>query len=317
MHVLWHPATLAHPAPPGYPETPTRIERLVEGLRGLGHHTEVPELDLDRARALAVLVHGEEYVARFERSCRRGDSLLDSADNPIAPASFEAALAAVAVAVAAWDRAVDARQPVFAAIRPPGHHCERDHAMGFCFLANVAIVAAAARAVGTPRVAIVDFDVHHGNGTQHIFEADPAVWFGSLHQFPLYPGTGAASECGVGAGVGTTLNVPLPAGTGPEAFLAALDQLRDAIVAFGPDLLLVSAGFDAWREDPLGGLQLEVATFAAIGERLGRLAKQLDTPLVACLEGGYDTDQLAALVAAFLQGTALGLGNVGFGNVVR
>lgn len=310
MDVLWHPATLEHPAPPGYPETPARVEVLVRGLPALGHPTFAPDLDPERARRGAELVHGAEYVARFERSCARGDSLLDSADNPLSRASFGAALAAVAVALATWDRAVATAQPVFAAIRPPGHHCERDRAMGFCYFANIAIVAAAAREAGVARVAIVDFDVHHGNGTQHIFETDPNVWFGSLHQFPFYPGTGARVEVGVGAGAGATLNVPLPAGTGPAAFLAALDQeVIEALTAFRPDLLLVSAGFDAWRQDPLGGMQLEVATYGEIGRRLGRFARQCGAPLVACLEGGYDTNELAALVAAFLEGTSAGYGS--------
>lgn len=308
VDVLWHPATLRHLSPPGFPEVPRRVSVLVEGLARLGHRVEEAPLDLERARRVAEAVHGPAYVGRLERAVARGDSLLDSPDNPLMAATFEAALAAAAVAIAATDRALaDHPAPCFAAIRPPGHHAERETAMGFCYLANAAIAAFAAREAGLQRIAVVDFDVHHGNGTQHLFEDDPELLFVSLHQFPFYPGTGAADERGRGAGIGATLNVPLPAGTTGPLLLAAFDRLvAPALEAHRAQLVLVSAGFDAWQGDPLGGFELDAPAFAALGQRLGTASRQCQGRLVALLEGGYDVEALAELADAFLGGVVAG-----------
>ena len=188
-------------------------------------------------------------------------------------------------------------------VRPPGHHAERDLAMGFCLFNNVAVVARALqRREGIDKVLIVDWDVHHGNGTQHIFEDDPTVFYFSCHQFPLYPGTGAASERGRGEGVGTTLNRPLDAGSGDKEFLGALgDPLAGAAASFAPDFVLISAGFDAHRSDPLA--QLEVTT-EAFGEATRIVCALADEHaggrMVSLLEGGYDLDALTASVGTHL-----------------
>jgi acetoin utilization deacetylase AcuC-like enzyme len=195
----------------------------------------------------------------------------------------------------------------FAAVRPPGHHAERDLAMGFCFFNNAAVAAEHLRAGhGLERVAVFDFDVHHGNGTQHLFEDRGDVFYASTHQYPFYPGTGAAAERGRGAGLGATLNVPLPAGTGDPGYEAAIrDQVLPALRAFAPQALLVSAGFDAWRNDPLGGMAVSAAGFAAWGRWLHELAAETSQGrLLAVLEGGYDLAALPDLVASHLAGLA-------------
>lgn len=307
MLVLWHPDTLTHPSPPGFPESPDRVRAIVTGLEARGHQIDIPVLDLDRTRRLAEVVHGATYLRRFEAAARRGDGLLDSADNPLTPETFGAALAAAAVAVEAVVRARPT-DPVFAAIRPPGHHCERETAMGFCYLANAAIAVAAAREQGLARIAIYDFDVHHGNGTQHLFEADAETLFVSSHQYPFYPGSGSAQERGIGAGVGATVNVPLAVGCGHTSFLERLDgEVLPALRQARPELLVLSAGFDAWRGDPLGGLALELDTYAELGLRLGAFARESGLAIVALLEGGYDVEALAALADATLRGIEKGI----------
>jgi acetoin utilization deacetylase AcuC-like enzyme len=191
-----------------------------------------------------------------------------------------------------------------AAVRPPGHHAEVDRAMGFCLFNNVAIGAAAARALGAARVAIVDWDVHHGNGTQAMFYTDPTVQFLSVHQHPFYPGTGAADEIGAGAGLRTTVNVPLPAGCGDREYIAVFDELLvPTMRSFAPDIIFVSAGFDAHTADPLASMELSTAGYAAIARRVCRLAEEVcEGRLVAVLEGGYDLvglgDGVAAMVGA-------------------
>ncbi len=303
MRVFTDVRCLDHPAPPGFPERPERLARVVAELERdpryeLVRGVEPPELD-----GAIRDVHGAAYVERFRRAVERGDGLLDSADNPIGPATFAAARAAVAAAVAALDEVAGGGSPrALAAVRPPGHHAERERAMGFCFFNNAAI--AAQRAVARHRlgrVAIVDFDVHHGNGTQHLFEARGDVFYASLHQWPFYPGTGASAERGRGAGEGATLNLPLAAGAGDEVYERAFDErLLPALDAFAPELLIVSAGFDAWRDDPLGGMRVTEAGFASWGERLRARADRLCAGrVVSLLEGGYDLEALPRLVCSY------------------
>jgi acetoin utilization deacetylase AcuC-like enzyme len=311
MLVVHAPESLDHRVPPGFPELPERVAAIVRALavdprfrlraEPLAEGAEQPLLDAVEA------VHAPRYVERFRRAAARGDGLLDGADNPLVPATFRATLAATGAAVAALDVVVADGAPAFAAIRPPGHHAERELAMGFCFFNHAAIVAERARrAHGCERVAIVDFDVHHGNGTQHLFEARADVLYASLHQWPFYPGTGAAGERGVGEGEGFTVNVPLAAGGGDAEWLAGLDEMvLPALERFAPDLLVLSAGFDAWRGDPLGGQRVTESGYAAIGERLlGFAARRCGGRAVALLEGGYDVDALPRLAAAFLTASA-------------
>jgi acetoin utilization deacetylase AcuC-like enzyme len=196
----------------------------------------------------------------------------------------------------------------FAAVRPPGHHAPRERGSGFCLLNSIAIAAAALRADGVERVAIVDWDVHHGDGTQAIFAADPSVLYASTHQFPFYPGTGAAAERGLGPGEGTTLNRPLLVGDGDDAFVAAwTDELLPAVEAYRPGAILVSAGYDAHAADPLAELRVTEAGYEAVARALGRVAGDLGIPGVALtLEGGYDLDALRASVAATVRGLLAG-----------
>ena len=307
IRIFTDPRCLAHSSPPGYPERPDRLTGIVEHLRTRGWtFAECGGAAREQALEAVLALHEERYVQRFERAAARGDSLLDSADNPLSPGTWEAAWAAVETALAAADHAAGGGI-AFAAVRPPGHHAERSMAMGFCFFNNVAVAAEHLRCRhGADRVAIFDFDVHHGNGTQHLFEERADVFYASTHQSPFYPGTGAADERGIGAGVGATLNVPLPAGTSDERYAEVLEEaILPALRRFAPDVLLLSAGFDAWQRDPLGGMRVTEDGFRNWGERLHELADQVcGGRILAILEGGYDLESLPRLVEAHLEGLA-------------
>lgn len=306
LQILTDRRCLRHRVPAGFPERPERLETVLEALDAAGMGVEEPG-DHSRLGERVEALHAPEYVERFRRAVDAGDSLLDCGDNPIMADTWEAARAAAAVALHAADRVLDgAAARAFAAVRPPGHHAERDLAMGFCFFNNAALAAEHARARGVERVAILDFDVHHGNGTQHLFDERADVFYASLHQFPFYPGTGAAGERGRGAGVGATRNVPLPAGTGDAAYEAVLgDEILPEIEAFAPGLLILSAGFDAYEGDPLGGMRVTRAGFRRWGEVLSELADRVaEGRVVAVLEGGYALPDLGTLVVDHLTALA-------------
>jgi acetoin utilization deacetylase AcuC-like enzyme len=312
IQVFTDPRCLEHQSPPGYPERPERLAGIVSHLRRRGWPvTEAgtsPEVRA-AAQAAVVAVHEETYVERFRRAAERGDSLLDSADNPLSDGTWESSWAAVEVALAAVDRVAASNGATFAAVRPPGHHAERSTAMGFCFFNNVAVAAEhLRRRHGASRVAIFDFDVHHGNGTQHLFEERADIFYVSTHQYPFYPGTGAAGETGRGPGEGATLNCPLPAGTGDEGYAEAIQgRVIPALRRFAPDVLLVSAGFDAWQNDPLGGMRVTGEGFRQWGDWLRALAEETcGGRLMAILEGGYDLRALPRLVEAHLEGLSGG-----------
>ena len=312
LRVFTDSRCLKHRAPPGYPERPERLSGVLERLRAAGREIDAEPADAsepgEAARAAVLALHDERYVDRLRAAVERGDGLIDSADNPLSAGTWRAAWAAVECTLRAADWAMDgADRAAFAAVRPPGHHAERATAMGFCFFGNVAVAAEhVMRRHGLERVAIVDFDVHHGNGTQHLFEERGDVLFVSLHQFPFYPGTGAAEETGIGDGHGATLNVPLAAGTDDDTFLRAMDQqVVPALREFAPGMLLISAGFDAWRDDPLGGLRVTEAGFERIGRTLGAAAAELcGGRSISLLEGGYDLARLGDLVERYLAGLA-------------
>ena len=305
LRVFTDPRCLAHEAPPGFPETPARLSGILGHLRGLGCEI-VDGVAPSGVEELVAAVHTPGYVARFRRAGERGDGLLDSADNPLGAHTWESAWAAARSAVAAADWVAGGGERVgFAALRPPGHHAERDRTMGFCYFNNAALaVERLRREHGCERVAVYDLDVHHGNGTQHLFEERADVFYASTHQFPFYPGTGAASEHGRGPGLGATLNVPLAAGSGDDAVLAAIEeQIAPALHAFAPDVLVVSAGFDAWRGDPLGGLAWSEEVYAELGRRLGAVAAGgCQGRVVVLLEGGYDLASLPRLTECLLRG---------------
>ena len=329
MSVFWDRRCEGHTVPRGFPERPERLQRVLPCLEERGWDlVEVKSLAASRSgstmaaqtRELAALVHEPEYIKRMEsamaavsESAAKGDfplrptAMLDTNDNPLSPGTADAVWAAVDAALAAGDHVMlGAGHRAMSVTRPPGHHCERNRAMGFCYLNQIAILAQGLiEAHGVERLAILDFDVHHGNGTQHLFEHRADVAYLSVHQYPFYPGTGAASERGVGAGQGTTVNAPLPAGSGDEVYREVMvDLLLPAMRSFGPDVLLVSAGFDAWRNDPIAGMELTEDAFYRFGVDLAEFAEAVcQGRLVSVLEGGYDAEALPQLIDVYLRGT--------------
>jgi acetoin utilization deacetylase AcuC-like enzyme len=252
---------------------------------------------------LPLLVHAADEVKAVEAMSAAGGGWFD-ADTYCRPESYEIALQAASCSVRATDAVIDGESAAaFALVRPPGHHASEWVPMGFCLFNNLAIAVRSAQLRGVARVAVVDIDVHHGNGTQDIFAGDPTVLYTSLHQFPFYPGTGDAAETGQSGAEGTTLNVPVPAGTDGETWLRLFDERVVPVVdAFAPNLILVSAGFDAHAGDPLAELGLTDATYAAVSSRVRALAeKHSEGRSVWLLEGGYNLSALASSVAACLR----------------
>ena len=243
-------------------------------------------------------VHDAAHVDAM--AATSGRAVMLDADTFTSPESYEIARLAAGAVVQAVEHALDARETAFALVRPPGHHAERDKAMGFCLFNNVAVAAAAAIARGLSRVAVVDIDVHHGNGTQWMFYAEPKVLYVSTHQFPFYPGTGAADETGTGAGKGFTFNVPLAAGATDADYAAAYRTIAGVIDTYAPALLLVSAGFDAHEDDPLASMRMTSAGYAAVVKSLADAAARAGCPMALVTEGGYDLAALRACVDASL-----------------
>jgi len=296
--VVWHPATRQHYAGAGHPERPQRIEAVLDVLR----HPDMASLvrlveGVPAGRAAIERVHPAAYLDSLEAMAARGGGALD-ADTFLGSFSWESVLASAGVALTAVERGLS-DGTAFGATRPPGHHALATQAMGFCFLNNVVIAARHAQALGCARVLIVDWDVHHGNGTQALVEADPTIRFVSMHQYPWYPGTGAADE----RGVGNVFNVPRPGGLPRATYVRDLLTAVDAALAgWTPDALLISAGFDSLAGDPLGEFTLEPGDIAqwtaALRERMrGR-------PVIGVLEGGYRLDLLAAGASAHVRALA-------------
>ena len=291
MKVFTHPACLRHEPGPGHPEAPARLRAVLDRLSDDGRFR--PEIAAPAPRDTLLAVHPPEYLERLEALARGGGGMLDP-DTVMCDASWEAAVAAAGTALAALGSAL-AGEPAFAAIRPPGHHALANRAMGFCLLANAVIVARAAQRSGCDRVLIVDWDVHHGNGTQALVEHDAAIRYVSLHQWPAYPGTGRAAE----RGVGNVFNVPMPPGLPPEHYLSALwDAIVAATEGWEPDVLLISAGFDAMAGDPLAGFTLEPRHYAELTRRLRE--RLPSTSMASLLEGGYIPSRVGDGVLAHL-----------------
>jgi acetoin utilization deacetylase AcuC-like enzyme len=302
--LLSHDACLRHVTPPGHPERVERI-RAVHQMLANPHFSELirREAPLGRSEDIA-RAHAPEHIERVMLAAQGLDqdfTHLD-ADTAMSPGTLEAALRCVGAATAAVDAVFggDGIDNAFCATRPPGHHAERNRAMGFCFFNHAAIAGLYARArYDAERVAVVDFDVHHGNGTQDIFWSDPDLFYGSTHQMPLYPGTGSRQE----TGAGNIFNAPLRAGDGGEVFRDAMNSaILPALDAFAPDLVIVSAGFDAHHRDPLGSLKLTEEDFAWITLKLMEAAEiHAEGRVVSILEGGYDLQALAASVGIHVQ----------------
>jgi acetoin utilization deacetylase AcuC-like enzyme len=302
---LSHPASLDHDTG-AHPERAARIVAIEDELArhdwlGMERH-EAPRVAPETLTA----VHPERYVRGIEELCYSAPPTpvaIDS-DTFVVEASYEAALRAAGGAVRLVDLLLSGEAPTgFSALRPPGHHAEPSRAMGFCLFDNVAVAARhALDAHGLERVLVLDWDVHHGNGTNAAFHASPEVLFVSLHEWPLYPGTGPASDVGSGAGTGYTVNIPVAAGAGDALYASLLEHVVAPLArAYVPQLLLISAGFDGHRDDPLADLELTEAGFAGLTGTMRRLAAELEVPVGAVLEGGYDLRALAASTAAMLQ----------------
>ncbi|MDA0364961.1 MAG: histone deacetylase, partial [Chloroflexi bacterium] len=289
-----HPSFLDH-ASPGHPERPDRLAAILAHLDATGLSARMrPLAARDATDAELLAVHSPALLATVAHAPDEGgwidaDTYVNAHSPEIARRAAGATLAALE-AVLAGDVG-----SAFAAVRPPGHHATDNAAMGFCLYNHVAIAAAAALRAGVPRVAILDWDVHHGNGTQAIFDADPRVFYASTHAYPFYPGTGHFRERGTGAAVGTKLNVPLPAGSGDEAFEEAYRRfILPALTAFEPDLMLISSGWDAHARDPLAPLNVTTAGYTRVARAALTAARSLcDGRVVVALEGGYDTHALA------------------------
>ena len=295
MLLLASPRFEEHTTPPGHPERPERanvFDAVAARWREVGTHVITPR---PATRDELLRVHAPAYVDAMERTSGRAVAL--DPDTFTSPESWEIALLAAGAAVQAAEHALTTRGASFALVRPPGHHAERDRAMGFCLFNNVAVAAAAALAGGLSRVAVVDIDVHHGNGTQWMFYDDSRVLYVSTHQFPFYPGTGAADEIGRSAGEGYTLNVPLEAGATDADYDRVYSVIGGVLDEFGPELLLVSAGFDAHADDPLASMRVTTAGYANIVAHLKRAADR-HCPIALVTEGGYDLDALGACLDA-------------------
>ena len=286
---------LAHDTGPRHPESPDRLRAIKRGLTRK-HGVEYVEAD-PVTEAMAARAHDPDYVESIREFCERGGGNWDP-DTVAVEATWPAALRSAGLATWAAEAAVsgaEGRDTPFALGRPPGHHALSDDAMGFCFLNNVAIAARAVIADGSvDRVAIVDWDVHHGNGTQEIFYDDGDVLYASIHEQGLYPGTGEIEETGAGDGEGTTLNVPLPAGLGDADYRAVFaEAIEPAFSRFDPGLILVSAGFDAHKHDPISRMRLSTEGYGVMTARLRDLADRVDSQLGFVLEGGYSLDTLS------------------------
>jgi acetoin utilization deacetylase AcuC-like enzyme len=293
-----HPASLAHDTGFGHPERAERIRAIEAELESRDW------LGWDRVEAPAATeeqllrVHPREYVQLVEAFSERGRPF--DMDTPTSPGSYEAALRAAGGACALVESLLSGGERTgFSCLRPPGHHAETATAMGFCLFASVAIAARhALDALGAERVLVLDWDVHHGNGTNAIFHDSRDVLFVSIHQFPFWPGSGPLDDVGEGDGQGYSINLPVPEGTGEAAFLSLIEHIVMPVGRqYRPDLILISAGYDAHRDDPLGGLVLQTSSFASMSNRMRALGEELGAPVGAVLEGGYDLSALADSVA--------------------
>ncbi|RMF68158.1 MAG: histone deacetylase [Calditrichaeota bacterium] len=294
---VFHDDFLKHRTGEGHPERPARLDHLMERLERDSLSSELVRIapipaDLTWIQA----VHPENYIESIQKTCKSGLHYLDS-DTVVCEDSYQVALLAAGGVCRACE-AVQKGEVVnaFCAIRPPGHHAETGRAMGFCLFNNVAIAARYLQHhFGVRKLCIIDWDVHHGNGTQAIFYSDPSVFYVSIHQFPLYPGTGTAEETGEGEGKGTTLNLPSPAGS-DDAYYRKLFEKKivPAVMDFAPDFVLISAGFDAHRDDPLANMMVTERGFAEMTELTKQVAEECcEGRLVSVLEGGYNLEALA------------------------
>lgn len=300
--LIHHPIYQKHDTGPEHPETKLRYTAVIEALRGDTElWADLQEITPEKAsKGLVLAAHTAQHYKRVEGAVENGLDRLD-ADTVISMQSFDAALFAAGGACAGVDAVMQGEaKNAFVAVRPPGHHATSEHAMGFCIFNNVAVAAKYAQNQykEIERVAIIDWDVHHGNGTQGIFYVDPSVYFYSMHQYPWYPGTGARGETGHGRGLGSTMNIPIKANTNASEQKRMFEgSLEDISARFKPDLILISAGFDAHETDPLGQLRLEDEDFVSMTRSVMEWADDVcGGRIVSCLEGGYNLGTLGETV---------------------
>jgi len=296
---VYHPDYLLHIPPFEHPESPDRLIAINQHLESVGLLGTLVPVNPDYPDNGEILrVHDPDYLRKLELACRRGDLTLDSGDTYLNKNSYSIALLSAAGAIAGAEAVATGKADrAFCAVRPPGHHADRSEGMGFCLLNNAAITARYLQARhGVSKVMIIDWDVHHGNGTQSIFYEDPSVFFFSIHENPafLYPGTGRRWETGKGAGVGTTLNAPMAPGAGDDEYRLAFEQLvAPAAERFRPEVFILSAGFDAHRDDPLADIQLTEEGFRFLSRFTIELANRFcGGKIVSLLEGGYERESL-------------------------
>ncbi|HEX3808410.1 MAG TPA: histone deacetylase family protein [Rhizomicrobium sp.] len=304
--IVTHEACLSHRPPPGHPERSERLQAVLNRLKN-DYFQSVKWISAPSAsREALARVHSQHHVDSIlvrhaAQAAASGLATIDP-DTVMSPGSAEAALRAAGAVIEAVDRVMAGEAAnAFCAVRPPGHHAERDRAMGFCLFNNIAVGALHARTIhGLQRIAVVDFDVHHGNGTQDIFWNDPNLFYASTHQSPLYPGTGNADETGIS---GNIVNVPLPQAAGLEEFRGAFEEIiLPALESFSPQFVFISAGFDAHKSDPLAQLQLEESDFEWATRAICAVAdRACEGRVVSSLEGGYDLDALALCAAAHVR----------------
>lgn len=304
--LIYHEDYLRHDTGWGHPENPQRLKAIVEHLKKTCLWDDLIHIAPAASDPDWILkIHSQEHVAYLEEACRTGRKVLDEGDTTICPESYDIALLAAGGVLAAVDAVMEgSASNAFCAVRPPGHHAERDRAMGFCLFNNVAIAARYIQDKHELRkVAIVDWDVHHGNGTQNSFYEDSTVFYISLHQYPHYPGSGSHMEKGQGRGEGYTLNFPMPAGCGDDLYLRIFENgIVPALDGFRPDFILISAGFDAHENDPLSGIRLTENAYAKMTGFLKDVAgSHCDGRIVSVLEGGYDLNALASCVESHLK----------------
>jgi acetoin utilization deacetylase AcuC-like enzyme len=289
----------------GHPERPERLSAIHRALQAAPYYQKLVKISPAMPDIKHIeKIHSPAYIQRVEKEIASGISYLDSMDTAVSRESYEIALLAVGGSLALCDAIVSGKaQNGFAAVRPPGHHAEHDYAAGFCIFNNIAIAAKYLQEKhGLSKIAIVDWDVHHGNGSQHSFERDRSVLYCSLHQQPLYPGTGAATETGTGTGKGYTINIPMRPGSGDEDYrIAFVERIIPAINSFKADIVLISAGFDAHRLDSISSIKLSTEMFAEFTTMLAKAAgTHSGGRMVAFLEGGYHLDALAESVVQMM-----------------
>ncbi len=303
---LQDPRFLEHDTGPGHPECSERLSTTLAYIQTKPWFQDLSPVEPRLAQTEQILtVHDPIYVRRAEEVCRSGNAYLDSSDVSVCTESFDIALLAAGSTLQLADELLAGNiDNGFALLRPPGHHAENGMALGFCLFNNIAILARYLQHQhGLDKIAIIDWDVHHGNGTQHLFEEDPSILYISTHQFPFYPGTGSYDEIGIGRGTGATLNCPMSAGSGDAEYEAVFTQLiLPKLDEFQPECILISAGFDAHQADPLANMNLSTEFYAWMTNRIMEKAEQYcGNRIISLLEGGYNLEALARCVSSHLQ----------------